>query len=290
MLETRGEKIFRIVNIAVLTLISIIALYPFVYVFSASISSPNDVITGKVLLFPKNITFESYSHILRDKSIWVAYGNTIYYTTIGTAVSLCLTICGAYPLSKKRLRGRKAFAFLVTLTMWFNAGMIPFYLTLRDLNLLNKRAAIIIAFACSAFNVILLRTGFESIPDEIEEAATVDGANDLQILIKIYLPLSKATIATIGLFYAVGRWNGYFWSMIIFRDESKVPLQVMLKKLIVETSMGSDYAVGLNLVAKYSVETIVYATIVASIIPILMVYPYIQKYFVKGVMVGAVKG
>lgn len=290
MLETKGEKIFRIVNVVVITIVSIIALYPFLYVFSASISSPNDVITGKVLLLPKNITFASYSHILSDKSIWIAYGNTIYYTVIGTTVNLLLTICGAYPLSKKRLRGRKFFTLLVTITMWFNAGMIPFYLNLRSLHLLNTRTSIIIAFACSAFNVILLRTTFENIPSEMEEAATVDGANDLQILTKVYLPLSKATLATIALFYAVERWNGYFWAMIILKDESKVPLQVMLKKLIVETSMGTDYSVGLNFVAKYSVETIIYATIVISIIPILMAYPYIQKYFVKGVMVGAVKG
>jgi len=288
---SRGEKIFHIINYFILALIAAIALYPFIYVLSASLSSPDAILTGKVVLLPKNIRFDSYGVIFKDKSIWIAYGNTIFYTVVGTALCLFLTVCGAYALSKPRLRGRKIVTFFITITLWFDAGIIPFYLNLRDLGLLkHSRAAIIIAFACNAFNVILLRTFFETVPSELEEAARMDGANDLKTLTKVYLPLSKASLATVGLFYAIEKWNGYFWAMIIIRDENKIPLQVLLKKLIVENSMASDYAAALNFNASTSTETLTYATIIVSIIPILLVYPYIQKFFVKGVMIGAVKG
>jgi putative aldouronate transport system permease protein len=287
--QSKGEKAFYIINYIVLAIIGLITIYPLVYVFSASISEADAVITGKVLLFPKNIDFSAYQKVLEEKGIWTAYGNTIYYTAVGTLVNILITICGAYPLSKKRLMGRSFISFMIALTMWFNAGMIPFYLTLKGLNILNTRFAIIFAFACTTFNVILLRTFFQSIPDSLEEAATVDGANDLQILRKIYLPLSKPAIATVGLFYGIGRWNGYFWSMIILRDESKIPLQVLLKKLIVEMTASSEYINAVDTFT-YSGETIMYATIIVSLIPVIIIYPYIQKYFVKGVMIGSVKG
>lgn len=289
MKQSKGEKAFYVINYIVLAIIGLLTIYPLVYVFSASISEADAVITGKVLLFPKNIDFSAYQKVLEEKGIWTAYGNTIYYTAAGTLVNILITICGAYPLSKKRLMGRSFISFMIALTMWFNAGMIPFYLTLKGLNILNTRFAIIFAFACTTFNVILLRTFFQSIPDSLEEAATVDGANDLQILRKIYLPLSKPALATVGLFYGIGRWNGYFWSMIILRDESKIPLQVLLKKLIVEMTASSEYINAVDTFT-YSGETIMYATIIVSLIPVILIYPYIQKYFVKGVMIGSVKG
>lgn len=290
MIESRGEKIFKFINYILLALMAMLCLYPFIYVLSASISAPHNVTTGKVLLFPVGITLDSYKEVLGNPEIWMSYGNTIFYTVFGTAISMFFTICGAYALSKKRLRGKKFFTIFVTLTMWFDAGMIPFYLTLKDLHLLNTRTAIIIAFACNAFNVILLRTNFECLPEELEESAKVDGATDLQILTHIYLPLSKASLATVGLFYAIEKWNGYFWSMIILTDEKKIPLQVLLKKMIVENDLQSEYAAALNFTSTVSAETVTYATIIISIIPIILVYPYIQKYFVKGMLVGAVKG
>lgn len=290
MIESRGEKIFRVINYTVLGIFALLTLYPFIYVLSASISMPHNVVAGKVLLFPKDITFAAYTEVLTDPSIWMAYGNTIFYTVVGTAFSMLLTICGAYPLSKRRLHGRKFFTILVTVTMWFDAGMIPFYLNLKDMGMLNSRTTIIVAFAISVFNVILLRTFFEGIPAELEEAAKVDGATELQVLCKVYLPLSKASLATIGLFYAISRWNGYFWAMILLKDESKMPLQVLIKKLIMDNSFSSEYSTALDYTTKLSPETLTYATIIISIIPIIMVYPYIQKYFVKGVMVGAIKG
>lgn len=290
LIESKGEKIFKVVNYVLLALMAMLCLYPFIYVLSASISAPYNVTTGKVLLFPKGITFDSYKEVLGNPDIWIAYGNTIFYTVVGTVVGMFFTICGGYALSKKRLRGRKFFTIFVTLTLWFDAGMIPFYLTLRGLNLLNTRTAIIIAFACNAFKVILLRTNFEALPEELEESAKVDGGTDLQILTRIYLPLSKPALATVGLFYAIEKWNGYFWSMIILTDEKKIPLQVLLKKMIVENDVQSEYAAALDFASTMSAETITYATIIVSILPIVLVYPYIQKYFVKGMLVGAVKG
>lgn len=286
MKKTKGEKLFYIFNCVFLAIISLIALYPFVYVLSASISSSEAVITGKVILLPYDINFDSYAKVLSEKGIWIAYLNTFYYTVFGVVVNLLLTICGGYVLSKKRIMGRTAISFFIALTMWFQPGMIPTYLNFRDLNMLDSRFTIIIGFAITTFYVFLMRTFFQSIPDELEEAAKVDGANDLTILWRVYLPLSKAALATIGLFYAVHRWNGYFWAMILLSDEKKVPLQVLLKKLIVEMNVSDE----MGNMAVYSKETIIYATIIVSIIPIVAAYPFIQKYFVKGVMIGSVKG
>lgn len=290
MIESRGEKVFKVANSIILALISIAALYPFVYVLSASISMPYNVVTGKVLLLPKGFTFDAYRQVLGNPEIWLAYGNTIFYTVVGTAVSMLFTICGAYALSKRRLRGRKWFTIFITLTLWFDAGMIPFYLTLRDLGLLNSRTGIIIAFASDAFKVILLRTSFEALPDELEESVKVDGGNDFHVLWHVYLPLIKPALATVGLFYAIERWNGYFWSMIMLTDMNKIPLQVLLKKMIVENNIQSEFASALDFASTVSAETVTYATIIVSILPIVLVYPYIQKYFIKGMLVGAVKG
>ncbi|MEG2670512.1 MAG: carbohydrate ABC transporter permease, partial [Oscillospiraceae bacterium] len=282
------EKVFGAVNYFLLSLVVLITLYPLVYVFSASISSSSAVISGEVILFPKEVTLDAYRSVLSEPNIWTAYANTIFYTVVGTAVSMLFTILGAYALSKKRLCGRTFFSFFIAFTMWFNAGIIPLYLTFRDYGLLNTRTGIILGFACNTFNVILLRTFFQSIPDALEEAANIDGANDWEILFKVYLPLSLPSLATVGLFYAVSRWNGYFWSMILLTDDMKIPLQVLLKKMIVEMSV-SEQGAG-DSFATFSKETFIYATIVVSVIPMLAVYPYIQKYFVKGMMVGSVKG
>lgn len=282
-----GEKIFKRFNYVILGLIAFIALYPVIYVFSASISSSHAVSTGKVLLFPKEITWIAYKNVLQKEGIWIGYANTIFYTLVGTAVNLFVTICGAYPLSKRELPGRKFFTLMIVVTMWLDAGIIPFFLNLRDLGLLDKRITIIIAFACSTFNVILLRTFFESIPRSLEEAAKIDGANDFRVLRKVYLPLSKPALATVGLFYAVTRWNGYFWSMVILKDNDKIPLQVVLKKMIVEMSVSTE---NMDVGSALGLENLIYATIIVSIVPMMMLYPYIQKYFSKGVMIGAIKG
>ncbi|NOU75898.1 ABC transporter permease subunit [Paenibacillus sp. LMG 31458] len=289
MRTSLGDKCFNVINTLLLSVIGLAALYPFVYVLSASLSSGDAVVSGKVLLLPVNINLEAYVKVLMQKSIWVAYANTLYYTVVGTLVSLLLTICGAYPLSKKRLKGKGVINFLIALTMWFHAGMIPFYLNLRDMGMLNERFTIIIAFAVTTFYVFLLRTFFQSVPVELEEAAKIDGAGDYRILWTVYLPLSRASLMTVGLFYAVTRWNGYFWAMIVLKDKDKIPLQVLLKKLIVENNL-SEQLVDFGSATLVSQETVIYATIIVSIIPMMIVYPLIQKYFAKGALVGSVKG
>lgn len=285
---SKKDKIYGYVNVVLLGIFALMTLYPFIYVLASSMSSGAAVSSGQVIFFPKEINFSAYKQVLVDKELWISYGNTFFYTIVGTLTSLAITITGAYALSKKRLYGRKYLNMLVAFTMWFNAGMIPFYLNLRDLDLLNSRFGIIIAFACNAFNIILLRNYFESVPASLEEAARIDGANEFQILKNVYIPLSKPAIITVGLFYAIARWNGYFWSMILLKDASKIPLQVYLKKMIVEMSLGDD-AMQIAMSAKHSPETLVYTIIVVAIIPVVIIYPFIQKYFNKGILVGGVK-
>lgn len=286
-----GERIFGIANHTFLFLISVLALYPFIYVLSASLSHGNAVAAGQVVLFPVDFNIMAYKKVAEIQNLWVSYGNTVFYTVVGTFTCMVFSITGAYALSKKRLMGRKLFTIMVTMTMWFKAGIVPDFLNFRDLGLYNTRAVPIIGFAVVAFNVILLKTYFESVPQSLEESAQIDGASDFKILWSIYMPLSKPGIATVALFYAVSKWNGYFWSMILLRDENKIPLQVLLRKLIVEMNATSEFSDALEMAKQgYSVETVVYATIIVSIIPIVILYPFIQKYFAKGAMIGAVKG
>lgn len=289
---SKSEKLFQTVNYIFLTFIGAIMLYPLLYVFSASVSDPQMVAAGKVVFLPKgNITLDAYKMVLSDKQIWVAYGNTIIYAFGGTFLSLIFTTLGGYPLSKRRLRGRRFFNLMFAFTMWFNGGIIPLFLTIKDYGLLNSRWGILITFLIDTFNLILVRTYFESIPDTMEEAARIDGANDGGILLKIYLPLAKPILATIGLYYLVGKWNSYFWSMVLLRDESKIPLQVVLQKLIVNMTSAGINQNNTNVESGGVVkETVIYTTIVVSVVPMLMIYPFLQKYFVKGIMVGAIKG
>ncbi|WP_207952864.1 carbohydrate ABC transporter permease [Paenibacillus agricola] len=293
MKQTAGELWFGKFNYVLLSVIAVLTLFPFVYVLSASISSSDAVISGRVILLPKEITFSAYEKVFGMAGLWRAYGNTIFYTVFGTLVNLLFITLGAYPLSKRRLVGASFLSFFIALTMFINmsgtAGMIPFYLNLRDLGLLDSRFTIIFGFAVITFYVFLMRTFFQSVPDEIEESAKMDGANDWQILLRIYLPLSLPAFASIGLFCAVSRWNGYFWTMVILRDESKIPLQVLLRKLIVEMNLTADMMSAADISSGLSKETVIYATIVISIVPIIAIYPFIQKFFVKGMMLGAIK-
>jgi putative aldouronate transport system permease protein len=286
---SKGEKAFSVCNHIFLALLALSTVYPFLYVLSASISSGDAVVTGRVMFWPIDLTFDAYKQVLKENSLWMAYANTIFYTLAGTVVNVMFTIFGAYPLSKKRLLGRGAIGFFIAFTMLFSAGMIPFYLNLRELGLINTRTAIIFAFAISTFNVVILRSFFQSIPEDLEEAAKVDGATDAQVLWRIVLPLSKPSLAAISLFYAINRWNGYFWAMVILKDEDKIPLQVLLNKLVVSMKPTEDMMMTSD-VAAFSQETVIYATIVLSVVPIVAVYPFIQKYFVKGVMIGSIKG
>jgi putative aldouronate transport system permease protein len=287
--RTTGEKIFGTVNIVFMLLLVFITLYPLYYVIISAFSDPTAVATGDVALFPKGFELASFRKVIGMDNIWTAYGNTIFYSIAGTAVSMVLTVLGAYPLSKRRMKGRKTITFFVLLTMWFNAGMMPTYQNFQALHLTDSRLGILLCFAVDTFNVILMRTFFENVPDSLEESAKMDGANDWGILTRIYLPLSGSALATITMYYFVARWNAYFWSMLLLKDQALIPLQVLLKKLIVEVSYNVNEAVDIS-AGVMTEQTIVYATIVIAVIPMLLVYPFIQRFFVKGIMVGAIKG
>ena len=288
---SKSRIAFNIVNYTLLALIGIICVYPIIYVFAASMSSAKFVNMGNVWILPKGFTLAAYEKIIAKNGIWMSYFNSFYYMIFGTIVNLIVTICGAYPLSKKDLDGARVINMLIAFTMWFSAGTIPLYLTFREYGMINTRAAIIFGFACGAYNFILLRTYFAGIPQAIEEAARIDGASDLYTLIKIVLPLSLPSLATIGLFYAVSRWNGYLWTMILLTDDSKIPLQVVLKKLVVDmTGHADNINYDKDVAQNLSEETVMYATMVFAIVPMMLLYPFIQKYFVKGIMLGSVKG
>lgn len=287
-LYSRGDRAFGAVNATLLGLFLLSIAYPFVFLVSLSLSSGFMATTGKVVLLPREPTTAAFEFVLSDRRFWISYANTIFYTVFGTLTSLLFIVPGTYALSRKRLRGRRLFNIAIAFTMWFHAGLIPFFLNVRDLGLLDSRVGILLGFACNAFNVILLRNYFESIPASFEEAAKMDGANEFQLLWKVFLPLSKPALATITLLCVVSRWNGYFWSMVLLRSESKIPLQVFLKKTIVDFSFEAEFTNALA-TSEYSVETIAAAIMVASIIPVALVYPYLQKHLAKGILLGGLK-
>ena len=287
-LYSRGDKLFVYINMFLIAAFALSTLYPFIYITAVSFSSGFQASTGKVVLYPLDATLAAYKYTFFNPEFWRSYLNTFIYTIGGTMMSMLLIIPGAYALSKKQLYGRRFFNLMVAFTMWFNAGLIPFYLNMRDLNLLDSYFGIIIGFAVNGFNIILLRNFFEAVPQSFEEAARMDGANELQILWKVYMPLAKPAIATVALFCVVSRWNGFFWAMILLQDDDKIPLQVFLRHTIADLEDTEEFGSTL-LNAAYSFETVSAAIIVCSIIPVLIFYPFLQKYFNKGIMLGGVK-
>ncbi len=291
-LETT-ELIFKIISYTLLTMFAISCLYPFVYAISSSISGRKAVEYSEVLLFPKDIQFDAFKEMFSDNMFWNAYSNTLFITLYGTIWALGYSILGAYALSKRRLLFRKFFNFFLVFTMWFSAGLVPQYL-----NYLNTKAVfngvgitddkwlVVIAMGMAAMNIILLRNAFENVPSEIEEAAIVDGATEFQVLTKVYIPMSKSTIATVALFFGISRWNGYFWARQMISNSYEHPLMVFIR-LKLEEYTDAEAMAGWNEV--YASDSIIYALIVCSIVPILIIYPFIQKYFAKGVNMGGVK-
>lgn len=282
----RSEIVFKVLSYMLIGAFAIMALYPVIYAFSASISGKMAYESGQVVLLPKNINFQVYSIIYNDKAFWIAYVNTLFYTVYGTAWSMFVSTVGAYALSKRDLLFRRQFNFLIVFTMWFTAGMIPTYLNYVNMGVAN-RWGIIFAFGIQAYNIILLRNYFEGVPKSIEEAARIDGVNEFQLLSQIYIPMSKAAMATVTLFYATSRWNGYFWARILLTDPMELPLQVYMR-IRVENYQAMFDDMPINL--PYAADSFIYAILVCSIIPVLIIYPYIQKYFAKGVNLGGVKG
>lgn len=287
--KSKDEKIFDFINYSLLAIFGIMFIYPIIYVFSASITKPYLLEIGEMYLLPKGISMASFKAAMSLEGIWLAYANSIFITIVGTAVSMFFTITGAYVLSKPELKFRKILTLMVVVTMWFDPGMIPRYLNFRDLGLINSYTSVIVGFAINTFNVIILKSFFEAVPKSLEESARIDGATQWQIMTKIYLPLSGSALTTVSLFYAISRWNGYFWTMVLLTDDSKVPLQVFLKRLIVEKNMAGEAAQMISPESVTSPQTIIYAVIVLSIVPIMIMYPFIQKFFRKGVTLGAVK-
>ena len=287
-LYSRGDKMFVILNMFLIGIFTISALYPFIYIAAVSFSSGFQAAAGNVVLTPVETTLAAYKYALSKPEFWISYKNTFIYTIGGTIMSLAFIIPGAYALSRKNLFGRRFWNLLVAFTMWFNAGLIPFFLNMRDLGLLDSYFGIIIGFAVNGFNIILLRNFFEGVPQSFEEAARMDGASEFQILWKVYMPLAKPAIATVALFCVVARWNGFFWAMVLLQDRDKVPLQVFLRHVITELQDTEEFSSTL-IDAAYSFETVSSAIIVCSIIPVLIFYPFLQKYFNKGIMLGGVK-
>ncbi|MBS6643470.1 MAG: carbohydrate ABC transporter permease [Clostridiaceae bacterium] len=282
----KSEKIFKVFSYTMVIIFALLALYPVLYAFSVSISGKVAYESGQIVLLPKDVTFQAYDMVLHNKGFWIAYTNTLFYTVLGTAWSMGISLTGAYALQKSKLVFRRQWNFLLVFTMWFSAGMIPLYLNYKNMGV-DNRWGMIVAFGVQAYNIILLRNYFSSIPKEIEEAAIVDGANEFQLFGKIYIPMSTASIATVTLFYAISRWNAYYWSRMLLADPYEQPLQVYLRQLIENYQKLYDES-PVNL--SYSADSLAYAIIICSIVPVLVIYPYIQKYFAKGVNMGGVKG
>ncbi|MBN2504634.1 MAG: carbohydrate ABC transporter permease [Bacilli bacterium] len=284
---SRSDVIFKIIAYLLISALVVIALYPLIYAFSASISGRAAYETGRVVFLPVDLDFQVYKILFARNGFWISYTNTLFYTVFGTIWSMFISTTGAYALSKRKLLMRRQLNFFVVFTMWFSAGMIPLYLNYMKMGV-DTRWGIIVAFGVQAFNIILLRNYFESVPKEIEEAARIDGANEFQTFSRIYLPMSTAAIATVTLFYATSRWNGYFWASILLQSANEKPLQVFLRTEIMTYRTLIENMVIDNLT--FSPDSYAYAILVCSIIPILIVYPYIQKYFARGVNLGGVKG
>ncbi|NUT35405.1 MAG: carbohydrate ABC transporter permease [Hamadaea sp.] len=286
---SRGYRVFQAVNGIVLTAVVVLTLYPLVNILARSFSAEHYIRSGQVNLWPRGFNLTTYDRVMSDPVFWTNYRNTVVYTVVATAVSMVLTVCYAYVLSKKNLRGRAVLAGLALFTMFFNGGLIPNYVLVSSLGLRNTIWAIVLPNAISVFNLLVMKSFFESLPVELEEAAAVDGLNTYQILLRIVLPLSKAMLATMVLFYAVSFWNSWF-SAFLYMDRAELfPVTVYLRNLIAGATAGSDVGTASETALQIAAN-IQSVTIVLTVLPIMLVYPFIQRYFVSGVMLGAVKG
>jgi len=289
MKATPGEKVFSVFNYGIILIFAVACLYPFLYIVATSFSSNRAVVSGEVFLWPVEPNAEAYKRLIREGQIFSSMWNTVVLTLVGTALNMICTVLCAYSLSKKRLDGRGIFMAIIVFTMMFSGGMIPNFLLIRNLRLMDTYWALWLSGLQSTYNMVVLRTFFQAIPDSMEEAAQIDGASDPYILFRIVLPLSGAALATITLFYAVGWWNAYFGPMLYISSSEKYPLMVRLKSMLdtatnmrITNEMGDEVAI--------AQETYRAATILISTLPIICVYPFLQKYFVKGVMIGSLKG
>ena len=290
------DKVFDIVNLLIMLVLLVIFVWPLWFVLIASISDPSEVWQGHVVLFPRGITLAAYEEVIKYKTIWKGYANTILYTVLGTAINMVLTVCGAYPLSRKDFVPKKFFMLLFMVTMYFSAGLIPLFLTYRTIGIYNTFWVYIIPGIVTPFNLILCKTYIESLPASLEESAEIDGAGYLVRYFRLILPLSKPILATVSVFSAVGQWNNWMDTVLYTKDKSLQTLQYVLYRYLNEANTLAEIAredpsaMNADLATQLSPLTIKYTISIVTILPILLVYPFFQKYFVKGIMIGAVKG
>lgn len=279
------DGVLGVVNNVLLVILSLVMIYPIFYIFISAVSDPIKfkvaVQAGNFIVTPQGITFKYLAEHLGNGDIWRAYGNTILYTLLGTLLSLFLSITCAFVLSRKGIKAIKVMTIMVVLTMWLKPGMIATYTNIRNLGMIKNMMGILLPFAFTAYNVILLRTGFASIPKDIDESAQIDGASPIRTLFSIYIPASVPSITTVALFYAIDRWNGYFWAELVLQKDKLFPLQVLVKNML-SAGTGDSSQPFVGMVSAY-------ALIIIAIVPVMCVFPFIQKYFKKGVMVGSVK-
>ena len=287
---TKGEKVFEVFNVLIMLFMIIICTYPFLYIAFASFSEPTKLMSFNGMLWkPLGFSLDAYKEVMKNKMVGITYLNTLLYVSTGTLLSVVLTSMGAFILSRDDFKIKKFINIVVVITMFFSGGLIPFYLTLKGLGFVNSRLIMILPTAIGTWNLMVMRTSFEGIPKSLEEAAYMDGASDLDIFIKVILPLSKSIIAVMVLFYGVGIWNSWFNASLFLKDRNLYPLQLYLREILIYSNTDSMMG-GVETDRVAIGETIKYTTIMVTTLPILMIYPFLQKYFVKGVMVGAVKG
>jgi putative aldouronate transport system permease protein len=288
MLESRGDKIFNVVNVIILFILAISMVVPFVNLLAVSLSSRDAVTNGIVTFWPRELTFSAYKFVMQDSMFWTGLKNSIFITLVGTLLSLVVTSLAAYPLSKINFKHRKFFLIMFIVTMVFSGGLIPTFLLIKLVGLYNNIWVFILPGVISAYNMLLVKNYFETLPDSLSESAKIDGANEFQIFLKIYLPLSLPTMATVGLFYAVGYWNSYFAGIMYISSPSLKPLQTYLYDLLTISYIPA-HELPMDIALTLSTESVRAATVFASTVPILIVYPFLQKYFVKGLVVGSDK-
>lgn len=298
MRKTRSDRVFDVVNILLMSMVLLIMFYPLYYIVIASFSEPAAVAMGKVYLWPKGFTTEAYGNVFKNERIWTGYRNTIIYTVFGTMLNLILTIPTAYVLSKKTLKGRSIISWYFLIPMYFSGGLIPTYLLVKSMNLLNQPYTIIILGGLSIYNMVVARTYFtNSIPDELYESARIDGANDFLCFFKIALPLAAPIIAVMTLYYGVSRWNDYYTSLIYVGQSKYQPLQLVLRSILIDNESSLVFDDNMNETdlllttrRQYMAEAMKYSVIFIASAPLLVAYPFVQKYFVKGMMIGSLKG
>ena len=290
--RTRGDVIFDVINVLLLLIVMLVVAYPLVYAISCSFSSPLRVVQSKVYLLPKGLTTIAYERVFNNQQILTGYKNTIFYTLLGTAINIVLTTMTAYPLSRRDFKARRFITFLFTFTMLFSGGLIPTFLVVRDLGLMNTVWALILPGAVSAYNMFILRNYMQSLPAELEESARIDGAHAFTILFRIILPLSTPSLAAIAMFYGVGNWNSYMDCLLYTNKPQLQVLQLYLRQVLLQTSSSNaSMAVAGASAENYISDTAMQMVIIAvTVIPILIVYPWLQRFYTKGITVGAVKG